>query len=131
MSDDFLIFEKGLDHQISEHFKTKEFDCPCSFPECKTTWVSKKLITLLEALRESLQTPIIINSGYRCEKHNRAVGGVSGSMHLFGRASDLRASRYTGLQLLEKAEAVGVKSIGLAKTWIHVDDRPKHRRWKY
>lgn len=37
--------------------------------------------SLLEPLREAAQRPIIITSGYRCEKLNIAVGGVSGSYH--------------------------------------------------
>ena len=36
--------------------------------------------------------PIIINSGYRSEAVNRAIGGVKGSNHLTGCAVDIRVS---------------------------------------
>lgn len=37
--------------------------------------------SLLEPLREAAQCPIIIKSGYRCERLNAAVGGVRYSYH--------------------------------------------------
>ena len=36
--------------------------------------------------------PIVINSGYRSEAVNKAVGGVSGSNHLTGCAVDIRVA---------------------------------------
>ena len=36
--------------------------------------------------------PIVINSGYRSEAVNKAVGGVKGSNHLTGCAADIRVA---------------------------------------
>ena len=36
--------------------------------------------------------PIIINSGYRSEAVNKAVGGAKGSNHLTGCAADIRVA---------------------------------------
>lgn len=44
---------------------------------------------VLEPLREWMNEPIIISSGYRCPKLNKAVGGVSKSQHLTGEACDI------------------------------------------
>ena len=44
---------------------------------------------VLEPLRVAMNEPIKIGSGYRCEKLNRAVGGVYNSQHLKGQAADL------------------------------------------
>lgn len=44
---------------------------------------------VLEPLRVAMGEPIKIGSGYRCEKLNKAVGGVSNSQHLKGQAADL------------------------------------------
>ena len=41
---------------------------------------------------EYKEEPIIINSGYRSEAVNKAVGGVSGSNHLTGCAADIRVA---------------------------------------
>jgi hypothetical protein len=47
---------------------------------------------VLEPAREKLGGPIIVNSGYRCERHNKAVGGVANSQHLRGEAADIRCA---------------------------------------
>lgn len=44
---------------------------------------------ILEPLREWMNEPVTISSGYRCPKLNRAVGGVSNSQHLTGEAADI------------------------------------------
>ena len=44
---------------------------------------------LLQPLRDIYGKPIRINSGYRCQELNKAVGGVPNSMHQNGEASDL------------------------------------------
>jgi hypothetical protein len=44
---------------------------------------------ILEPLRVAMQRPIHISSGYRCEKLNKAVGGVYNSQHLKGQAADI------------------------------------------
>lgn len=48
------------------------------------------LCSILEIVRVEYGQPIIINSGYRCPSVNRHSGGVSSSLHLQGRACDLR-----------------------------------------
>lgn len=45
---------------------------------------------VLDPLRRIHQQPIIITSGYRCEKLNKAVGGVANSWHTKGNAADIR-----------------------------------------
>lgn len=44
---------------------------------------------VLEPLREVMDEPIKIGSGFRCQKLNKAVGGVYNSQHLKGQAVDL------------------------------------------
>lgn len=34
---------------------------------------------------------MIVTSGYRCEKLNKAVGGAKGSQHRLGQAADIRS----------------------------------------
>lgn len=51
------------------------------------------LIKLIELLLDPIRTkwgkPIKVNSGYRCSKLNRMVGGVSTSQHVLGEAADI------------------------------------------
>ena len=44
---------------------------------------------VLQPLRDAMGQEIKIGSGYRCQKLNKAVGGVSNSQHLNGEAADL------------------------------------------
>ena len=44
---------------------------------------------VLEPLRKAMGKPIKISSGYRCERLNKAVGGVYNSQHLKGQAADI------------------------------------------
>lgn len=44
---------------------------------------------ILQPLRDAMQEPIKIGSGYRCPALNRAVGGVANSQHMNGQAADL------------------------------------------
>lgn len=44
---------------------------------------------VLQPLRDAMDEPIKIGSGYRCSALNRAVGGVANSQHTKGQAADL------------------------------------------
>lgn len=48
---------------------------------------------VLNYIRHEVGFPISINSGFRSPDVNRAVGGVSTSHHLFGRAFDIRPTQ--------------------------------------
>lgn len=45
---------------------------------------------ILEPARVALGEPIVITSGYRCQRLNKAVGGVQNSQHCKGEAVDIR-----------------------------------------
>lgn len=49
----------------------------------------KLCVYVLQPLRHSLKSPIVISSGYRSPELNRAVGGAKESDHTFGRAADI------------------------------------------
>lgn len=44
---------------------------------------------VLDPLREAYGKPITVNSGYRCEKLNKQVGGAKTSDHMKGMAADI------------------------------------------
>lgn len=76
----------------------------------------------LERTRELFGKPIVINSGWRCQKANAAAGGETTSAHLTGEAADLACSDSRSRALLLGAALVaGFRRIGIAKTFIHVD----------
>lgn len=45
---------------------------------------------LLDPLREEWGSPILVNSGYRCPKLNKAINGSKTSAHMSGWAVDIR-----------------------------------------
>ncbi len=52
---------------------------------------------VLEPARQNFGKRIRINSGYRCKRLNRCVGGVSNSQHLLGLAADITSDNNADL----------------------------------
>ena len=46
-------------------------------------------IELLQPIRDAWKSPIIVNSAFRSEQVNKAVGGVKNSQHRLGEAADI------------------------------------------
>lgn len=69
-------------------FNISEFRCKhCG--ELPNNGMNPILLTNLDKLREMYGYPIIVSCGYRCNYHNREVGGVSNSQHVLGNAADI------------------------------------------
>ena len=80
--------------RLSQHFKLGEFLNLGKYPDnIPTAQVIANLTYgchfLLEPARLEVG-PILINSGFRCERVNQKVGGVRNSQHLIGQAADIR-----------------------------------------
>lgn len=91
---------------------------------------SKEALVALNKLREKFGKPLIVNSAYRDEAHNRKVGGGKNSQHKLGTAVDIHIDSQEMGQVLEGlAKSVGFKGIGRYKTFIHVDARETIARW--
>ena len=75
------VIKKGLNIQLSPNLNQDEIDCKCD--RCDITIIDKKTIEAFEKLREALgNVPLTINSGYRCEAHNKETHGHAElSMH--------------------------------------------------
>ncbi|MEG1799713.1 MAG: D-Ala-D-Ala carboxypeptidase family metallohydrolase [Synergistaceae bacterium] len=107
------------DFRLTEHFSLIEFQCPC----CHTARLSPKLVMKLEALRISYGRPIVINSGYRCREHNRAVGGAAGSLHRLGCAADVRVAA-SDMELFRRlAVSAGFSRVILyeSRNFVHLE----------
>lgn len=46
-------------------------------------------IEILQPIRDAWKSPIVVNSAYRSEAVNKAVGGVKNSQHRLGEAADI------------------------------------------
>lgn len=117
------------DFQITKNFNLQEFACR----HCDAVKVEPELVRKLQQLRDHLGKPLVILSGYRCPKHNLAVGGAKDSYHVKGMAADIAAGP-AGLsvtELAQLAEKYGFNGIGLYPDngFVHVDVRPYKARW--
>ena len=88
--------------------------------------------TILDPLRAAYGMPIKVTSGYRCEKLNKAVGGVPSSVHQRGMAADLQVGgsfqkfvNFTVEWLKKnriKFDQCIIESSGNTK-WLHISTR--------
>ena len=86
-------------------------------------------------MRDYVDKPIKVNSGYRSKKYNASVGGVPKSQHLTGKAADIVAKGKqpkTIKKILEELIEKGLMEkggIGLYRTFVHYDIRGRNARW--
>ena len=121
------VYEKSAGIRLSENFNTNEFDCACS--ECSKTKIDPQLVNYLQKIRSHFNSPLVINSGYRCEDHNDTVGGVKNSRHTKGEAADIVVRNTQPEQIAKYAESIGIKGIGLYDNFVHIDTRSKKSFW--
>lgn len=120
---------------LSKNFSTWEFECPC----CKQVKTDEKLINVLQKLRDIVGRPIIITSGYRCEKRQKEVNSqVAFSYHVYGAAADITIKDYSVLQMYILADEClrgetmsdnGGIGVYPQENFIHIDVRNYHARW--
>ncbi|MDE6464357.1 MAG: peptidase M15 [Muribaculaceae bacterium] len=84
---------------------------------------------VLDPLREAYGKPVKVNSGYRCPKLNRAVGGVATSHHLRGMAADITGgSPEENRRLFDLARSLQLPFTQLIDErgfrWLHISHDP-------
>ena len=122
---------KGKNVQISDHFSSKEFDCKCTRSDCIYTTIDMDHVAKLEKLRALAGKPIHINCGFRCKAHNAETpGSAPNSQHVKGDATDITIPGLSVAEVDKLAEQIGFDGIGVYSTFIHVDSRGVHSRWK-
>lgn len=102
------------------HFKKSEFDCK----HTGKNKMSPAFLQSLDELREVCGFPFVIISGYRDPSHPKEVIKKSPGTHAKGIAADIKitdsVSRY---KIVSEALRMGFRGIGVAKTFVHIDDR--------
>jgi len=121
---------------MSKHFSKGEFACRCG---CGAAHIHPQLLAGLEALREKAQAAVFIQSGCRCRRRNRAVGGAANSYHLCcdgapGRAADVKVRGCSVREIYEMARTIPVfqgGGIGVypEQGFVHLDVRGARARW--
>ena len=113
---------------LGKNFRVREFACSDG---TDTVFIADELVAVLQAIRDHFGKPVVINSGYRTEAKNKAVGGAAQSQHKYGRAADIRVDGVTPKQIKAYAETLMPDwgGIGVYPTFCHVDVRLSRSRW--
>ena len=123
---------------LSPHFTLSEFArsqtaCLHGIPNVPTDEVIQNLRLLcehvLEPLRQHLQVPVRITSGYRHPRVNRLVGGARQSQHQTGQAADFVVRK----DLMPQAymyirDCLPFDQLIMERNWIHVSYKHGHNR---
>ena len=124
-----LIFRMSSDSQrkVKEHFKVKEFACKDG---SDLVLIDEKLADLLENIREHFGKPVHINSAFRTDSWNAAVGGREYSKHLAGEAADIWVKDIEPKKVAIYADTVLGISGGIIcyTNFVHIDVRNNYYR---
>lgn len=90
---------------------------------------------ILDPLRKAYGKPIIITSGFRCDKLNTLVGGSKTSQHRTGHAADIRSIEDTKEENKKLFDLIIKLNLPFDQLideynydWVHVSYSPKNRR---
>lgn len=123
-----------LHWQDLRYFRPHEFACRCG---CSRGPGEMDMDFLLRLDRARLEAgfPFVVTSGFRCEEHNRAVGGVVNSSHLEGLAADIELPEDGALRHRMMAAMLrNFLRVGLGIDFVHVDvdvTKPFPAFWRY
>lgn len=122
--------------QLTVNFNLNEFSCHDGTPvPAELIPNAQELANNLQVLRDFIGEPLHINSGYRPEQYNKAIGGKKNSQHLLAKAADITAKSYTPKKLasiieqLITAKKMKQGGIGIYPGFVHYDVRGSKARW--
>nr|DAG52047.1 MAG TPA: peptidase [Caudoviricetes sp.] len=112
---------RGVDVQLSKNLWAHEVVCQ-GVGCCQESIISKRMVDTYQDIRDEYGDAIEIatagGSGYRCDTHNREVGGAAGSLHKLGCAFDMHCrDKPKLLGIVERKITDG--EIGVYSTFIH------------
>ena len=118
---------------MSKYFSPSEFK-KCN-PSCSIDDMDASFLSLLDKVREEAGIPLVLNSAYRSVEHEKAHGRPGTSSHCEGVAVDIRCNSSSNrYKIVKAAIECGVTRIGIAKTYIHLDNSLSHAQeviWDY
>jgi uncharacterized protein YcbK (DUF882 family) len=98
----------------------------------------KLLAKQLQVIRDYVEEPISINSGFRCKTHNSRIGSNNTSQHILGKASDITIKSFTPNEVADIVEnmltnevlpSFYIGGLGRYNTFTHLDIRDYKARW--
>lgn len=116
--------------KVAPHFTVGEFACKDG---SRVVLIDRRLVKVLELIRELAQAPVVISSAYRTPAHNKKVHGKPASKHLFGMAADIKVKGMDTVKLYDIAcKALDACGYAGGVIWyphfVHVDVRGEKYR---
>lgn len=131
ISNNIMVFskEKHGNNYVAKNFRVKEFACQ---DKSDPIFISAELVEVLQDVRDYFGRAVSINSAYRNPTHNKKVGGVVNSYHLYGMAADIVVSGVPARNVYNYlcGKYPDKYGIGRYETFTHIDVRPIFSRWK-
>tara|TARA_R110002020_G_scaffold51402_12_gene145458 strand:+ start:348 stop:752 length:405 start_codon:yes stop_codon:yes gene_type:complete len=126
-----------MNEQLSKNFKKSEFKCRdgTDVPD-ELMDDLLELVENLQIIRDHIDAPVRVISGYRTPKYNRKIDGARKSQHMKARAADLKVRGVSAKELHEivtgliKEKKIKKGGVGLYRTFVHYDTRGWNARWK-
>ena len=101
---------------ITKNFTTNEMACGC----CGKADMDEEFMRVLQSIRDEMQRPLKITSGFRCEKHNLKVSSTGkNGPHTFAKAADILISGADAMRLFAVAQKHGVSGVGMSQRGDH------------
>lgn len=82
------------------------------------------IVKCLQPIRDKINKPMIVSSGFRCKTLNTAIKGAPNSGHLYGRACDFTVKGMTPKEVYNFIKKSGLKYTQLIlekNQWIHIE----------
>ena len=124
--------------KLTANFSKMEFDSRDGAPMPGDVLENiRELAENLQKIRDFLGEPIHINSGYRSPSHNTAIGGVTNSQHLLGKAADFSMKNFTAKTLvlvfdrMMNEGKIKAGGLGLYNGFVHYDIRGHRENWNF
>ena len=91
--------------------------------------IKELVFNVLQPLRDKINKPITISSGYRCLQVNKQAGGVPTSQHVMGQAADIMINGMTSYEIASMIIEMGLPfdQIGLYDNFVHVSVSSRQR----
>lgn len=120
----------GIEMNLSKHFTLAEFTTSdtatrkgiVNTPTPEQVENLKMVASTLEVIRELVQQPVHVSSGFRCPALNKATGGSAKSAHMEGLAADIWVEGMPAKALARKIADAGipVDQLIYEGSWVHI-----------